>query len=54
MIRWIQLSDYNNPMGLTVHEVKCPKCGHKETYHKEPPCSCYCCGALNYVKEDTP
>ena len=28
---------------LPVYEVKCPVCGHKETYHIEAPEKCFVC-----------
>ena len=41
---WIHLEDtaYGNNL---VHEVKCPNCGYKITYHgnHELPDSCYVC-----------
>ena len=53
-MRWIQLETrtYN---GLPVYEVKCPVCGHKETYHHigKLPTQCYvCCTDLEGGEED--
>lgn len=51
--RWIKMGDrqYN---GLVIHEVRCPKCGNKETYHDDKVSStCYICGeALEAPLED--
>lgn len=47
MMKWI-LSDNVNCYGITVHEIKCPVCHHKETMHGDIkdilPSSCYVCG----------
>ncbi len=51
MNRWINVSStvYQE---LLVHEVKCPVCGYKETFHIKPPSSCYVCDTeLIYEKE---
>lgn len=45
-VRWIKMGDkkYNN---LVIHEVKCPNCGHKETYHGDNVASsCFICGEI--------
>lgn len=44
MEKWIKCPKYQSNEGLTVYEVKCPICGIKETYHTNPPSSCYVCG----------
>lgn len=51
MNRWINVSStvYQE---LLVHEVKCPVCGYKETFHIKPHSSCYVCDTeLIYEKE---
>lgn len=42
-MKWINMTD-KNYTGLKIHEIKCPVCGYKVTYHngKEPE-TCYVC-----------
>lgn len=46
MKMWINLPDVVNVDGLTVHEVKCPKCGLKETFHTTPSLRCAVCESM--------
>lgn len=41
-MKWQKLPD-KEYQGLTVHEVKCPKCNYKETYTSTLPEKCYIC-----------
>lgn len=44
MRRWEKLTDKDYGFGVTVHEIRCPYCGYKETYtHGEAPSACYLC-----------
>ena len=46
MQNWIELPDktYQNFPDIVVHEVRCPKCHHQETYlGNEVPSKCYIC-----------
>lgn len=55
MGKWIKYRDaiYNNSP-LVVHEVKCPVCGYRETFHVNPPHECYVCGErLEYTEGDS-
>lgn len=55
--KWIHVQDseYN---GMAVHEVKCPVCKHRETYHADRfPKKCLLCetvmdGVIYQSKED--
>lgn len=51
MPEWIKLPD-KVYFTLTVHEVKCPMCGYKETFHHTPPKMCYICEEYRDYKED--
>ena len=53
MEKWLKVSD-NQFSELVVHEVKCPKCGFKVTYHTidQLPESCYICGIKLEVNDD--
>jgi rubrerythrin len=43
MRKWIRLDDYHHNK-LVTHEVRCPECGYKETFHGDSiPDSCYLC-----------
>lgn len=42
MNEWIKVRDFDNGQYI-VHEVRCPKCGHKETYIGTIPEKCYVC-----------
>ena len=43
---WIELES-KNYTGITVKEVECPVCKHKETYiFGDAPGSCYICGTV--------
>lgn len=39
---WIRKGFFDNGQYI-VHEVKCPKCGHCETYIGVTPEKCYVC-----------
>lgn len=45
-MNWIELES-KNYIGITVKEVECPVCKHKETYTTDNPTnSCYVCGTV--------
>lgn len=51
---WIEIKTETNIAGLTVHEVKCPYCGYRETFHSRPSAECYICSRpLGYKRENT-
>ena len=51
-MKWIRVSDVQIN-GLMVHEIKCPVCKHKETYHFNYPKSCYVCDTpLEEIEDD--
>lgn len=51
-MKWIRVSDVQIN-GLLVHEIKCPVCKHKETYHFDYPKSCYVCDTpLEEIEDD--
>ena len=41
--KWINLPDKQYVDDLIVHEVKCPVCGYKETFHTDPHEKCFMC-----------
>lgn len=43
MREWIKLPDKQYVDNLIVHEVKCPVCGFKETFHTDPHGECCVC-----------
>lgn len=50
---WLSVSD-KIYTGLLVHEIRCPYCGHKETFTLNAPRSCYICErslSLPIIKE---
>ena len=54
MSNWIEIKTETNIAGLIVHEVKCPFCGYRETFHNRPSEACYICSRpLGYKREDT-
>lgn len=42
MSRWIKMADYFNGRNV-VHQIRCPKCKHTETYIGIAPDECYVC-----------
>lgn len=41
-IKWIKMPSFFNNQ-YWVHQVRCPKCKHTETYIGMPPENCYVC-----------
>ena len=45
MKKWINIPSFMNADFLGIHEIKCPVCGHRETYigKNNAPSRCYIC-----------
>lgn len=51
-MKWIHLEDKEHN-GLIVHEIQCPFCGYKVTYHNDNvPDNCYVCSFRININED--